>query len=67
MNTLNGQILGWTVGWPELLLFIIVLVVSLWKICAKAGYWPGLGLVMIVPLVNLVFMWWLAFLVEKVG
>lgn len=24
MSTLNGQILGWTVGWPEMLVILII-------------------------------------------
>jgi hypothetical protein len=37
------------------------IVVPFWQICAKAGF-PGVcSLLLFVPLVNLVFLWWLAF------
>jgi len=34
---------------------------SFWKICAKAGFPGALGLLILVPILNFVFLLWLAF------
>ena len=39
----------------------IVVVIPFWRICAKAGYSPWLSLLAVVPLVNLFFIYFLAF------
>ena len=56
------------IGFPELLLiliicliFVAVALVPYWRIFRKAGFSPGLSLLMVVPLVNLVMLYYLAF------
>ena len=43
------------------LVVAVVVVIPFWRICAKAGYSPWLSLLAIVPLVNLFFLYFLAF------
>jgi len=53
-----------SIGIPELLVIFVAVVLILWpaiRICAKAGYPPALGLLAIVPGLNLVLLWYLAF------
>ena len=53
----------WTPGPLELLIIVmhIIPVVAFWKICSKAGFPAPLGLLMFVPVVNLVLPLYLAF------
>ena len=44
-----------------MLVWIVIVVVPFWKITTKAGYSGWLSLLMIVPLVNLAFLYFLAF------
>ncbi len=55
-------------GIPELILILVVacvvivlLVVPYWRIFGKAGFSPALSLLMLVPLVNIVMLYYLAF------
>lgn len=43
------------------LLALILVVVPFWKICEKAGYSGWLSLLIMVPLVNIGFLFYLAF------
>jgi hypothetical protein len=43
------------------LIVAVVIVIPFWRICAKAGYSPWLGLLAVVPLVNLFLIYFLAF------
>ena len=57
------------IGLPEILLIfcvvvifaVVFLLVPYWRIFGKAGFPPALSLLMIVPLVNLVMIYYLAF------
>jgi hypothetical protein len=52
------------IGVPELLLlllFFIFVVLPFWRIFGKAGFPPALALLMVVPLVNIVMLFVLAF------
>jgi hypothetical protein len=57
------------IGMPEILLICIVFVFALivialvpyWKIFGKAGFSPWLSLLMVIPLVNFVMLYVLAF------
>ena len=43
------------------LIYVVVIILPFWKITTKAGY-PGLmSLLMVIPLVNLVYLYFLAF------
>ena len=48
-------VVGWVAVW------LVVLVVPFWSIFRKAGFAPALSLLMIVPLVNLIMLFWVAF------
>jgi hypothetical protein len=44
--------------------FLIVVVISIipfWKICERVGHSPWLSLLLLVPLVNLIFIYYIAF------
>ena len=47
--------------WIILILWVVVLGVPAFKIVGRTGNHPALAILMLVPLVNLVFWWWLAF------
>ena len=56
--------LGLSVGLVELALFVAflgILVWPMWKICVKAGFPGPLGLLILVPIGNLVLLFYLAF------
>ena len=43
------------------ILYAVIIVVPVWKITTKAGYSGWLSLLMIVPLVNLIYLYFLGF------
>ncbi|PDQ19972.1 hypothetical protein CN311_16720 [Mesorhizobium sanjuanii] len=47
--------------WLILLIICVVLVVPYWRIFPRAGWPSALSLLMVVPLVNFVLLWILAF------
>jgi energy-converting hydrogenase Eha subunit B len=56
---MNGEMGGG--GYLMMLVWAVIVVVPFWRICQKAGYPGALGLLIVVPLVNLVFLYYLAF------
>jgi hypothetical protein len=51
-------------GVTELIVVVIIAIIillPLWRICAKAGFSPWLGVLFFIPLVNLVLLYYLAF------
>jgi len=51
-------------GVPELIIIFVILlftVVPFWKISQKAGYPGALGILSLIPLVNVIFFYFLAF------
>ncbi|WP_372748643.1 hypothetical protein [Litorivivens sp.] len=44
-----------------ILLTLLLIVVPFWKICEKAGYSGWLSLLLLIPLVNIGFLFFLAF------
>ena len=62
---------GFGVGLPEatiifvvvcfMILMVVINVIPFWFISKKAGYHPALGLLTLVPLVNLIYLYFLAF------
>jgi hypothetical protein len=46
---------------PFWLVGAIVVIIPFWRICQRVGYSPWLSLLMAVPLVNLIFIYILAF------
>ncbi|MFV8836679.1 hypothetical protein [Aquisalimonas sp.] len=58
MTMLEGMV-GLHLVW--MLIVAAIVVVPFWRICRKAGYPGGLSLLILIPLVNLVFLYFLAF------
>jgi len=56
---MNGEMGGG--GYLMMLVWAVIVVVPFWRICQTAGYPGALGLLIVVPLVNLVFLYYLAF------
>ena len=50
-----------TPGGYEWVLIILIVILPFWKICSKAGFSPWASLLMLVPFVNLIFLYYLAF------
>ena len=46
---------------PFWLIGAIIAIIPFWRICARIGYSPWLSLLMAIPLINLVFIYFLAF------
>ncbi len=44
-----------------MLLFLAIVVVPFWRICTKAGYLGWLSLLVLIPIVNMVFVYFLGF------
>lgn len=56
-----GFAYGFGVGPLGMLIIAALLVWPFWRICEKAGY-PGLmALLVLIPVVNLIFLYWFAF------
>lgn len=49
---------GWGMTW---LVFVVIAVVPFWRICNRVGHTPALSLLILVPLINLIFIYYLAF------
>jgi hypothetical protein len=49
---------GYGPGW---IIVAIIAVIPFWRICKRIGYSPWLSLLILVPLVNLIFIYVLAF------
>jgi hypothetical protein len=43
------------------IIFAIIAVVPFYRLCARVGYSPWLSLLVLVPLVNIIFIYFLAF------
>ncbi len=57
MNEVTGMM-----GGPWMMLVVgVLVVVPVWRICTKAGYSGWLSLLILVPIVNLVLLYFLAF------
>lgn len=61
---MEGNMLGNTM-WPEhwiwMLVIAIVAVIPVWRICQRAGYPGWLGLLILIPMVNLALLYFIAF------
>ncbi|WP_442510375.1 hypothetical protein SH528x_001992 [Novipirellula sp. SH528] len=51
----------WAFGPLMMLVFAALIILPFWFIFKKAGYPPWLGLLMVVPIVNLAILYFLAF------
>ncbi|SDM51474.1 hypothetical protein SAMN05428957_10713 [Oryzisolibacter propanilivorax] len=63
VNGIGTSDMAWWLGmhWLMMLLEAVVIVLPFWKIFGKAGFSGWLGLLMIVPMVNLIALYVLAF------
>lgn len=43
------------------LIFAVIAVLPFWRICSRVGHSPWLSLLMLVPLINIIFIYYLAF------
>lgn len=58
---MHGMMWGFGGPWLALLLWVIIIVPPFWKIFSKTGYSGWLSLLMLVPLVNLIVLYVIAF------
>jgi hypothetical protein len=49
---------GWGMTW---LIFAVIAVVPFWRICNRVGHSPWLSLLILVPIVNVIFIYYVAF------
>ena len=47
--------------WLWMLVIAIVVVIPVWRICRRAGYPGWLGVLMLIPVANLVLLYFIAF------
>ena len=52
---------GFMMGPLGMLVIAALIVIPVWRICQKAGFSGMLALLIFVPLVNIIFLYWLAF------
>lgn len=60
MNTWGSEY-GAMMGPFMMIIFTVLLVLPFWRICKKAGYNGALALFILIPFVNMIFLYWLAF------
>ncbi len=48
----------WGLGWP---IMAAIAIIPFWRICSRVGLSPWLSLLLLVPLANLIFVYYLAF------
>lgn len=51
----------WGMGPVMMIVFAIVVLIPAWRICAKAGFSGWLGLLAVVPIANIILLYFLAF------
>lgn len=51
----------WAGHWLWMLLVAIVVVIPVWRICQRAGYPGWMAILILVPAVNLIFLYFIAF------
>jgi hypothetical protein len=51
----------WTGHWLWMLIFAIVVVIPVWRICQRTGYPGWLGILILIPIANLVLLYFIAF------
>lgn len=59
---MNDWSFGFGVGTGPvmMIIFTVIMVYPFWRICSKAGFPGVLSLFILIPLANLVFLYWLA-------
>ena len=59
----------WTGHWLWMLVIAILFVIPVWRICQRTGYPGWLGILILIPIINLALLYFIAFAdwpVEKV-
>jgi len=51
----------WAGHWLWMLIFAIVVVIPVWRICQRTGYPGWLSILMLIPIANLLLLYFLAF------
>ncbi|PSF08460.1 hypothetical protein [Marinobacter halophilus] len=51
----------WGGHWLWMLMMAVVVVVPVWRICQRAGYPGWMGVLILIPFVNLLLLYFLAF------
>ncbi|KKN78576.1 hypothetical protein LCGC14_0348680 [marine sediment metagenome] len=51
----------WAGHWLWMLMFAIVVVIPVWRICQRTGYPGWLGVQILIPIANLVLLYFIAF------
>ncbi len=51
----------WAGHWLWMLMFAIVVVIPVWRICQRTGYPGWLGILILIPIANLVLLYFIAF------
>ena len=59
-ENMSGSMMG-AGHWLWMILIAFVVVVPVWRICRRTGYPGWLGLLMLIPIVNLVLLYFIAF------
>jgi len=54
----NGM---WGMGPVMMIVFAVVVLIPVWRICARAGFPGWIGLLAVVPIVNILLLYFLAF------
>lgn len=58
---MNSEPTNALLGFIPIVVISIVFVIPYWQIFRKAGYSPWLALLLFIPLVNIILIWWFAF------
>jgi len=61
MNEMMSGTSMWPFGLLMMMVFAALIIVAFWFLFSKVGYSRWLGLLMVVPLVNIVMLYFLAF------
>ena len=61
---MEGNMFGntmWAGHWLWMLVIGIVVVISAWRICQRTGYPGWMGVLILIPVVNLILLYFIAF------
>lgn len=61
---MEGNMYGhtmWAGHWLWMLVIAIVVVIPAWRICQRTGHPGWLGILVLIPVINLIFLYFLAF------
>ncbi len=61
---IEGHMFGntvWAGHWLWMLVMAILVVVPAWRICQRIGYSGWMGILILIPMLNLVFLYFIAF------